>query len=104
MGFQSTTARSLKMFGIGGWELVLIVLIVLLLFGAKRLPEIARAMGKSINEFKKAKDELISSATNPPPLGEEKKDAEKQDSEPDCYKKPDSGDEKQNSGSGKPAN
>lgn len=61
------------MFGIGGWELVLIVLIVLLLFGAKRLPEIARAMGKSINEFKKAKDDLISSATTPPPQDEQKK-------------------------------
>lgn len=61
------------MFGIGGWELALIVLIVLLLFGAKRLPEIARAMGKSINEFKKAKDEFISSATAPPPQNDTKK-------------------------------
>jgi sec-independent protein translocase protein TatA len=39
-------------------HLFLIFLIVLLFFGAKRLPEIARAMGKAVNEFKKAKDEV----------------------------------------------
>ncbi len=39
---------------IGFPELILILLIVLLLFGANRLPEIARALGKSIREFKKA--------------------------------------------------
>ena len=42
-------------FGIG--ELIVILLIVLFLFGAKKLPDIARALGKSIKEFKKgAKD------------------------------------------------
>lgn len=89
MFFQSITARSLKMFGIGGWELALIVLIVLLLFGAKRLPEIARAMGKSINEFKKAKDEFVSSATAHPP-GEEEKKTENPygDEKPNDGKKP----------------
>ncbi len=43
-------------FGMG--ELVVILLIVLLLFGASRLPEIARALGKSIKEFKKAGKEI----------------------------------------------
>ncbi|MFH1709199.1 MAG: twin-arginine translocase TatA/TatE family subunit [Planctomycetota bacterium] len=42
------------MFGLGFRELVVILLIVLLLFGAARLPEIARAFGKSLAEFKKA--------------------------------------------------
>ena len=42
------------MFNIGPWELALIFLIVLLLFGAKRLPEIARSLGKAVKEFKKA--------------------------------------------------
>jgi len=42
------------MFGLGPWELLLIFLAILLLFGAKRLPEIAQGMGKGIKEFKRA--------------------------------------------------
>ena len=38
----------------GPLELVLILLVVLLLFGAKRLPEIARGMGEAIQEFKRS--------------------------------------------------
>lgn len=41
-------------FGIGIPELFLILVVVLLLFGAKRLPEMARGLGKGITEFKKA--------------------------------------------------
>jgi sec-independent protein translocase protein TatA len=43
---------------IGFPELLVILLIVLLLFGAKRLPEIARGLGKSIQEFKKGVKEI----------------------------------------------
>lgn len=42
----------------GGQELIVVLLIVLLLFGAKKLPELARGMGKSLGEFKKAKHEF----------------------------------------------
>ncbi|MEO0293532.1 MAG: twin-arginine translocase TatA/TatE family subunit [candidate division WOR-3 bacterium] len=43
------------MFGPIGWpEIILILLIALLLFGAKRLPEIGKSMGKAIREFKKS--------------------------------------------------
>ncbi len=42
------------MFGIGVQELLVILLICLLLFGAQRLPEIGRSLGKAIQEFKKA--------------------------------------------------
>ncbi len=44
--------------GIGIQELLLIFLLVLLLFGAKRLPEVGKAMGKGIREFKKATKEI----------------------------------------------
>jgi sec-independent protein translocase protein TatA len=36
----------------GGWELVLVLLVVLLLFGSKRLPDSARALGRSLRIFK----------------------------------------------------
>ena len=39
---------------IGGWEVLLIFLVVLLLFGAKKLPELAKGLGKGIREFKGA--------------------------------------------------
>jgi sec-independent protein translocase protein TatA len=42
-----------------GWpEILVILLIVVLLFGAKKLPELARGMGQALNEFRKAKDEF----------------------------------------------
>jgi sec-independent protein translocase protein TatA len=40
------------MFGLNPWELGLILLAIMLLFGAKRMPEIGRAMGRSLREFK----------------------------------------------------
>ncbi len=43
---------------IGGQEMFFILLIILLLFGAKKLPELARGMGSAIKEFQKAKDEF----------------------------------------------
>lgn len=44
--------------GLGGQEMVIIFLIVLLLFGAKKLPELARGVGKSMGEFKKAREDF----------------------------------------------
>lgn len=41
-----------------GMELVVIVLIVLLLFGAKKIPELARGVGQGINEFRKASNDI----------------------------------------------
>lgn len=43
---------------LGYTEIILIILVVLLLFGAKRIPELARALGKAKHEFQKAKDEV----------------------------------------------
>jgi len=41
------------MFGLGFQEILLILIVALLIFGAARLPEIGRALGKALNEFKK---------------------------------------------------
>jgi len=49
------------MFNFGIGELVVIFLIVLVLFGAARLPAIAKALGRSIGEFKKASKEDVDS-------------------------------------------
>ena len=38
-------------------ELIIVLVIIVLLFGAKRLPELSRSLGRSINEFKKGKSE-----------------------------------------------
>lgn len=43
---------------LGGWELVLILAVVLILFGAKKLPELAKGLGQGIKEFKKASREV----------------------------------------------
>jgi TatA/E family protein of Tat protein translocase len=46
------------MFGVGTWEIVVIMLAILLLFGSKKLPEVARGLGKGINEIKKAAEDI----------------------------------------------
>src|SRR6267142_2731496 len=43
---------------LAGPDLIIILLIILVLFGAKKLPELARGMGQAIKEFQKAKDEF----------------------------------------------
>ncbi|HEX4638604.1 MAG TPA: twin-arginine translocase TatA/TatE family subunit [Chthoniobacterales bacterium] len=67
-----------SLLNLGGPDLIWILLLVLLLFGAKKLPELARGMGQAIKEFQKAKDEFsdelhkadkpdATAKTNPPP-------------------------------------
>ena len=48
---------SVLLFALGGTEWLLIVLVVLLLFGGKKIPELMKGLGKGIREFKKGKDE-----------------------------------------------
>jgi len=67
--------------GFGAGEMILVFLVVLLLFGAKRLPEIGSALGKGIREFKssvreiehelKVPDERPVHRTTPPPESDE---------------------------------
>jgi sec-independent protein translocase protein TatA len=49
---------------LGGWEIVLILAVVLILFGAKKLPELARGLGTGIKEFKKATREVTEELQN----------------------------------------
>ncbi len=44
--------------GLGGWEVMLILLIIVVFFGAKKIPEMARGLGKGIREFKDATKEI----------------------------------------------
>jgi sec-independent protein translocase protein TatA len=57
--------------GFGGTEVVLILVVVLLLFGAKKIPELAKGLGTGIKEFKKATrevtDEIQNTTTDAPP-------------------------------------
>ncbi len=50
---------------VGMGELIVILLIVLLLFGAKRLPEVAKSLGKSVKSFKDGMNELKDSNDTP---------------------------------------
>ena len=51
--------------GLGGPELIMIGVVVLLLFGGKKLPELMRGLGKVINEFKNAKDGALNDDMEP---------------------------------------
>ena len=44
--------------GLGGSEILIVALIIMVLFGAKRLPELARSLGRSKGEFEKGKSEF----------------------------------------------
>ncbi|PKP17302.1 MAG: Sec-independent protein translocase TatA [Bacteroidetes bacterium HGW-Bacteroidetes-23] len=48
------------MFGIGGGEFILIILVVLMLFGSDKIPEIARTLGKMFRQLKHATDDIKS--------------------------------------------
>ena len=51
---------------LGPWEIVLVVLVIIILFGGKKIPELARGLGKALKEFRKTtkdlKDEVNSAA------------------------------------------
>lgn len=52
------------MFGLGAGEILLILLFALIFIGPKKLPELARGLGKGIREFQKAKDDLLDPTNN----------------------------------------
>lgn len=69
------------MFGIGTTELLVILFIILLVFGSKKLPELAKGLGKGINEFKRASQEIQSELDINTPIKEQKQPPEKKEDE-----------------------
>jgi len=62
------------MFGMGTTEMILVLLIIIIFFGAKKIPELARGLGKGIREFKDASQEVkkeIESSVNDKPASKE---------------------------------
>ena len=49
---------------LGPWEITLIILVIIILFGGKKLPELARGLGLGLREFKKAKQEIRDEVKN----------------------------------------
>ena len=43
---------------LGPWEILLVILAIILIFGGKKIPELARGLGQGLKEFKKAKQEI----------------------------------------------
>ncbi len=68
------------MFGIGTTELLVILFIILLVFGSKKLPELAQGLGKGIREFKKASTDIQEELDINKPLSDPK---DKENKEPD---------------------
>lgn len=58
----------------GGWEWLLIGLVIVLLFGAKKIPDLARGLGKGIREFKDATKEIKDNIESSPKTDDKKPD------------------------------
>ena len=54
-------------FGISNWELMILLIVLLLIFGAKRLPEMGRSLGKGMREFKDSVTGVEEAVTTPTP-------------------------------------
>ena len=55
------------MFGIGAQELIIILVVALVVFGPKRLPELARSLGRGLAEFRRASNDLRQTLNQEPP-------------------------------------
>lgn len=62
--FNHEIFKPVFLFSLGAPEIILIVLVILILFGAKKIPEMMQGFGKGIKEFKKATKDIESEITN----------------------------------------
>jgi sec-independent protein translocase protein TatA len=60
------------MFGLGTWEILVVALVIVLLFGTKRLPELGSGLGKAISNFRKAYKDGNAIDVTPPEEGDKK--------------------------------
>ncbi|MFI5372346.1 MAG: twin-arginine translocase TatA/TatE family subunit [Candidatus Eisenbacteria bacterium] len=65
------------MFGLGGQEMGIIFLIILLVFGPSQIPKMARAMGEAMREFRKAQREMNDEITRAPDTDDKKQPTSK---------------------------
>lgn len=62
---------------IRGWQLIIILLVVLLLFGGRKIPELMRGLGKGVHSFKQGLEEAKSELNKPLENNDEKSDKDK---------------------------
>ena len=63
--YKTYTMNFNLLFALGSWEVILIVLVILLLFGAKRIPELMKSMGKGVKSFKEGMKEVEKEINTP---------------------------------------
>jgi len=66
------------MFGIHGWEWIILLVVVVLIFGPSKIPDLAKSVGKAVSEFKKGikdvQDDVVNTAAKKPEPEEKKKE------------------------------
>ena len=68
---------------LGTWEIILIVLVILLIFGGKKIPELMKGLGKGVKSFKdgvNGKDEVVPDETGKTPDGKGKEEVKAEQS------------------------
>ena len=67
--------------GLRGWQLIIVLVLILLLFGAKRIPTMMRSLGKGVHSFKQGIEDAKSEMNKPIDKTPEEKDKEKDKNE-----------------------
>lgn len=77
------------MLGIGIWELLLVLVIVLIIFGPSKLPDLGKSIGKGLREFKKASSEITEELKKPDEKEKKEDDKPKEEAPSDKSDKKD---------------